>query len=148
MPGNPAPLQPYEQRCAARMPRARLMKCDWEETHLAASLQQDQCIKGLEDVNGGLVDGDHDCAPIPGHILDALHDNGCRARVEPCEGHKKLVLCIEQGEQDSVSPCSRRMRVAVARLSEVRLYNYGYKVDLQCTKSLSQSGDLISLYRF
>ena len=55
-----------------------------KHSHLAAALQEDEGVEGLEDVDGGLMDRHHDCAPVPGHILDALHHDGCRTRVQPC----------------------------------------------------------------
>lgn len=40
-----------------------------EVTHSATALEQEECIKAFKDLNGGLVDGDHDSAPIARHIL-------------------------------------------------------------------------------
>ena len=37
--------------------------------HPATTLQQEECVKALEDLNGGLVDGHHYCTPVTRHVL-------------------------------------------------------------------------------
>jgi hypothetical protein len=52
--------------------------------HLSAALQQDKGVEGLKDVDGGLVDGHHHRAPVARHVLDALHHDRRRPRVQSC----------------------------------------------------------------
>ena len=53
-------------------------------THPATTLQQAQSIEALKDLNGGLVDGDHDSAAIPGDVLHRTHHNGSCPSIKPC----------------------------------------------------------------
>lgn len=46
--------------------------CTWHVggiTHAATTLEQEECVKAFKDLDGGLVDGDHDGAPIARNIL-------------------------------------------------------------------------------
>ena len=51
---------------------------------LAASLQQQQLVKGLEDVNGGLVDGTHYGPASVNNVAHCPHHNGSRPCIQPC----------------------------------------------------------------
>ena len=50
---------------------------------LAATLEQQQLIKGLEDVDGGLVDGAHNGPACVDDVAHCPHDNGCCSCIQP-----------------------------------------------------------------
>ena len=53
-----------------------------DEWRMDANLQEQQLVEGLEDVDGGLVDGAHDGAPCVHNVTHGPHDDGCSARVQ------------------------------------------------------------------
>ena len=53
------------------------------EDALPTPLQQQQLIKGLKDVNAGLVDGAHDGPACVDNVTHSPHDNGCCPGVQP-----------------------------------------------------------------
>lgn len=54
------------------------------EDGLPSPLQQQQLIKGLEDVNTGLVDGAHNGAPCVDNIPHCSHHNSSCSRIQTC----------------------------------------------------------------
>ena len=60
------------------------------EDALAAPLQQQQLIEGLEDVDGRLVDGAYDGAAGVDNVAHSPHHNGSRPCIQPCEPQKIL----------------------------------------------------------
>ncbi len=54
------------------------------EDELPASLQQQQLIKGLKDVDAGLVDGAHNCPACVDNVTHRPHHNSCCSRIQAC----------------------------------------------------------------
>ena len=54
------------------------------EDELPAPLQQQQLIKGLKDVDAGLVDGAHYCPACVDNVAHCAHHNGCCSRIQSC----------------------------------------------------------------
>ena len=54
------------------------------EDGLPSPLQQQQLIKGLEDVNAGLVDGAHYGSPRIHNVAHCAHHNGSCPGVQTC----------------------------------------------------------------
>ncbi len=74
---------------------------------LASSLEQQQLIKGFKYVNGGLVNGAHNCAACVDNVAHRAHHNGCCSCVQPCTtrkqfGMRHLEFGICQTEQSSM----------------------------------------------
>ncbi len=57
---------------------------------LASSLEQQQLIKGFKYVNGGLVNGAHNCAACIDNVSHCAHHNGCCSCVQPCTTRKRV----------------------------------------------------------
>ena len=51
---------------------------------IPSRLHQQQVIKGLEDVDAGLVDGAHHCASSVHCVTHSTHDNGSSPCIQPC----------------------------------------------------------------
>ncbi len=54
------------------------------ENALSSPLQQQQLIKGLEDVNAGLVDGTHNCPACVDNVAHRPHHNSCSSSIKAC----------------------------------------------------------------
>ena len=54
------------------------------EDELPAPLQQQQLIKGLKDVDAGLVDGAHNGPARVDNVAHCAHHNGCCSRIQAC----------------------------------------------------------------
>ena len=52
------------------------------EDELPAPLQQQQLIKGLKDVDAGLVDGAHNGPACVDDVTHCSHDNGCSSSIQ------------------------------------------------------------------
>ncbi len=52
-------------------------------SHPAATLEQDETVKGLKNLDAGLVDGDQNGTSAAAHILDAPHHNGRCPSIQP-----------------------------------------------------------------
>lgn len=93
---------------------------------LAASLQQQQLVKGLKDVDGGLVNGTHNSAACVDNVAHSPHHNGCCPCIQPCTSKGQVqarpdVCCLrcclplgrrstcnkslQRGKADSTSCC-------------------------------------------
>ena len=57
---------------------------------LASSLQQQQLIKRFKYVDGGLVNGAHDCAACIDNVAHCAHHNGCCSCIQPCTTRKQV----------------------------------------------------------
>ncbi len=57
---------------------------------LASSLEQQQLIKGFKYVNGGLVNGAHNCAACIDNVPHCAHHNGCCSCVQSCTTRKRI----------------------------------------------------------
>ena len=54
------------------------------EDTLASPLQQQQLIKGLKDVNAGLVNGTHDCPARVDNVAHRPHHNSRSSSIQTC----------------------------------------------------------------
>ena len=63
------------------------------EDALAPSLQQQQLVKRLKNVDGGLVDSAHNGAPRVDNVAHSPHYNGGRPGIQPCE--QGTILCAQ-----------------------------------------------------
>jgi len=54
------------------------------EDEFPAPLQQQQLIKGIKDVDAGLVDGTHNCPACVDNVTHCAHHNGCCSRIQTC----------------------------------------------------------------
>ena len=57
---------------------------------LPSPLQQQQLIKGLENVNAGLVNGAHNGAPCVDYVTHCSHHNGSRPCIQTCKQPEPL----------------------------------------------------------
>ena len=51
---------------------------------IPSRLHQQQVVKGLKDVNAGLVDGTYHSAPSVHSVTHTPHDNGCCSGIQAC----------------------------------------------------------------
>ena len=61
---------------------------------LASSLEQQQLVKGLKDVDGRLVDGAHNGAASVDNIAHSPHHNGSCPCIQPCIRKDKGQPCF------------------------------------------------------
>ena len=54
---------------------------------LRSSMLPYQSIKGFENLNAGLVNGNNHCAPIPGCVFHCPYYHSCSPRIQPCTCH-------------------------------------------------------------
>ncbi len=54
------------------------------EDALSSPLQQQQLIKGLKDVNAGLVNGTHNRPARVDNVAHRPHDNSCSSSIQTC----------------------------------------------------------------
>ena len=69
------------------------------ENGFSSSLQQQQLVKGLKDVNAGLVDGAHYGAACVHNVAYCAHHNGSRSSIQTytagTHSSIKFVYCLE-----------------------------------------------------
>ena len=59
------------------------------EDGLPSPLQQQQLIKGLKDINAGLVDGAHYGSACVDNVAHCPHHNSSCTRIQPCTWHRQ-----------------------------------------------------------
>ena len=63
---------------------------------IPSRLHQQQVIKGLKDVNAGLVDGAHHSAPSVHSVTHTPHDNGCCSGIQACSCSISFRILLER----------------------------------------------------